>query len=84
MLRISLSAASSPGVVGGEDATDQRDDGDAVLSVVAQCIDIPPLIGIVGQRLIETRSAVTLAAASRPDSAAIGTPGPGCVLPPAR
>ena len=34
--------------------------------------------------VVEARSASTLSAACRPESAAIGTPGPGCTPPPAR
>jgi hypothetical protein len=34
--------------------------------------------------LVEARLAITASAARCPDKAAIGTPGPGCTLPPAK
>ena len=34
--------------------------------------------------MVKPRLAIRAAAACRPDMAAIGTPGPGCTLPPAR
>ena len=34
--------------------------------------------------MVKARCAITASAASWPDSAAIGTPGPGCTLPPAK
>ena len=33
--------------------------------------------------MVKPRSAIRVAAAKRPDMAAMGTPGPGCTLPPA-
>ena len=76
----------SPGerIVWRKHAADERDDGDAVLSVAAQRIDIPPRITVWRNDPGEVRSASRLIAADRPANAAIGTPGPGCVLPPAR
>jgi hypothetical protein len=47
-------------------------------------VDVPPEIAAVGYRRIERWSSARLAAANRPEMAAIGTPAPGCVLPPAR
>jgi hypothetical protein len=46
VLWVAATAASGPGVVGREDASDQRDDGDAALAVVAQRIDVPPLVAV--------------------------------------
>jgi hypothetical protein len=54
------------------------------LPVVAEGVDIPPEVAPGRDRLVEPRLAITAAAASCPDIAAIGTPGPGCTLPPAR
>ena len=71
-------------VVRRENASDKSDDTYRVLAVVADGIDIPPEIRTRPNRLVEARSAITVAAASWPDNAAIGTPGPGCTLPPAR
>ncbi len=82
--RIGRAAAARKGVIGREHAADEGDDGDAIFAVVAQRVDIPPSIAVFGDWTIEPKSAIRLAAAERPDSAAIGTPGPGCVLPPAR
>jgi hypothetical protein len=52
--------------------------------VVAEGVDVPPEITTLCDRLVESRCAISVAAAKRPDMAAIGTPGPGCTLPPAR
>ena len=82
--RIGRAVAPRQGVVRREHAADEGNDGDAVLAVVTQRIDIPPGIAVLGDWLIEPRSSIRQAAAERPDSAAIGTPGPGWVLPPAR
>ena len=76
--------AAGPGVVRREDAADKGNDAQAVLAVVAECVDIPPEITTRRHRLVESRCAIKVAAARRPDMAAIGTPGPGCTLPPAR
>ena len=54
------------------------------MAVVAEGVDVPPEITTLRDRLVESRCAISVAAASRPDMAAIGTPGPGCTLPPAR
>ncbi len=71
-------------VVGGEHAAHEGNQRDAVLAVVAQCIDIPPSIAVLGDDAVKVRSPIRLAAAIHPESAAIGRPGPGCALPPAR
>jgi len=73
-----------PGVVGGKDAANEGDDAQGVLAVIADRVDIPPEIRPSLDRLVESRSAITVAAANRPEIAAIGTPGPGCTLPPVR
>ena len=82
--RIAAAAPPRPGVVGREHAAEERDQRDAVRAVVAERVDIPPDIAAVRRGYREVRSCSRLAAASRPDSTAIGTPGPGCTLPPAR
>lgn len=84
VLGIGGSAASRPGVVGRKDASNEGDDAQRVLPVVADRVDIPPEICTRRDRLVESRCAISVSAASRPDIAAIGTPGPGCTLPPAR
>ncbi|MEY3016438.1 MAG: hypothetical protein RJB19_750 [Pseudomonadota bacterium] len=71
-------------VIRGEDAADKDDHGDAVSTAIAHPIDIPPEITTRRDLLVKSRSAIRLAAAKRPDSAAIGTPAPGCTVPPAR
>jgi hypothetical protein len=81
---VAAAEAAGEGVVGREDAADKSDDAEAVLSVVAQGVDIPPEITTLRDRLVESRCAISVAAAKRPDMAAIGTPGPGCTLPPAK
>jgi hypothetical protein len=71
-------------VVRGKHAADEGNERDAAFAVVAQCIDVPPGIAVLGDDAVKVRSPIRLAAAIHPDSAAIGTPGPGCALPPAR
>ena len=53
-------------------------------AVVADGVDVPPEISARRDRLVEPRCAISAAAANWPESAAIGTPGPGCTPPPAR
>src|SRR5277367_4672904 len=76
--RIGRPLAPCECVIGREHAADESDNGDAVFAVVAQCVDIPPRIAIGMDDPCEVRSASRLEAAERPDSPAIGTPGPGC------
>jgi hypothetical protein len=82
--RICWPTTAGPGVIRREHAADKGDQGDAVPPVVAQGIDIPPRVAVRRDGCVETMSGTRLAATKRPDSAAIGTPGPGCTLPPAR
>jgi hypothetical protein len=82
--RVCAAALARARVIGREDAADERNDGQRMSSVVADGVDIPPRVAASRYRLAEARSASTAAAAKRPESAAIGTPGPGWVLPPAR
>ena len=82
--RVGFPVRARPGVIGREDAADEGDDREAVLSVIAQCVDIPPRVTAGRDVLIESKSARSAAAANWPEIAAIGTPGPGCALPPAR
>ena len=73
-----------PRVVRRKHAADEGDQRQPTRAVIAQRIDIPPDIAVRRRGYREVRSAISAAAASRPDSTAIGTPGPGCTLPPAR
>ncbi len=82
--RIGTAVSSGPAVVGGEDAAQKGDQGNPVPPVLAERVDIPPNIAVRRDRAIESRSSISADAARRPDSAAIGIPGPGWVLPPAR
>jgi hypothetical protein len=81
---VRISAPPCPSVVGGEDAANESDESQRVRAIIAHCIDVPPCIATGLDRAIETESAIIAAAASRPDIAVMGIPGPGCVLPPAR
>ena len=60
-----------------------RGGGDSLSPVVAGRSDRPPGVAAGWNGAVEPRSVITLSAACRPDSAAIGTPGPGCTPPPA-
>jgi hypothetical protein len=55
-----------------------------MLTIVTQRINIPPEVIAGIYRLVELRRTINAATACRPDKAAIGTPGPGWTLPPAR
>lgn len=82
--RITATSASCQRVVGRKDAADKANNREAVTRVCTQCINVPPDISAGSNRRIEAKSSATASAANRPEMAAIGTPGPGCVLPPAR
>lgn len=71
-------------IIGGKDAADETDDGQAEAAVVGDRVDIPPEVATRRDRAVEARSRITVEAARRPDKAAIGTPAPGWVLPPAQ
>jgi len=81
---ISRAGSPRPSVIGREHATNEGNDRQAVVTVVAQCVQIPPGIAVAPYRRVEAQSARIAVAAWRPESAAIGSPGPGWTLPPAR
>ena len=85
VFRVSHAAISGacPSIVGRKHTAHKGDDGQAILPVIAQRVDIPPEITTRRDDLVKPRSAINVAAAKRPDMAAMGTPGPGCTLPPA-
>ncbi len=64
-------------VIGRENTPHKSDDGQTMFAIVTQRIDIPPEITTRLDFLIKPRSSISVAAANRPDMAAIGTPGPG-------
>ena len=64
-------------IVRGEYTADESDQGQGMTTVIAQGVNVPPVIAVPRNTLGEVRSCSRLAAASRPDSAAIGRPGPG-------
>jgi hypothetical protein len=82
--RVSPPEPARERVVRRKHAADEGNQRDAAFAVVAQCIDVPPGIAVLGDDAVKVRSPIRLAAAIHPDSAAIGMPGPGCALPPAR
>ena len=75
--------ASRQSVIRRKNAPNKSDDGQTIFAIVTQRIDIPPEITTRLDLLIKPRSSISVAAAKRPDMAAIGRPGPGCTLPPA-
>ena len=81
---IGRTAPPRQSVVGRKYAADEGDQGQSMLPVIAECVDVPPGVAVRRDGRVKARSVHSAAAASRPDKAAIGTPGPGCVLPPAR
>jgi hypothetical protein len=84
IMRGSGTVTAARRIVGGEHAADKSNDREAVLAIIAQRVDVPPSVTIRWDLRIEPRSLTIARAARRPEIAAIGTPGPGCVLPPAR
>lgn len=84
ILWVGRSLAPGSGVIGREHAPHETDDGQPMAAIVTQAIEVPPAIATRRNLGIEALRAMRLSAARRPESAAIGTPGPGCALPPAR
>ena len=72
------------GIIRREHRSREGNDGQAVSAIIAEGVDIPPGIAALRKIEIEARSAISARAAARPESAAIGTPAPGCALPPAQ
>jgi hypothetical protein len=77
LLRVCVALASRPFVVGRENAADECDDCQPLLAVIAERVDVPPCVAIAYDGYREIRSCRTHVAAAHPESAAIGTPGPG-------
>src|SRR6476646_10195440 len=64
-------------VIRREDRAQKRDDRQPEGTAVGEGIDIPPGVATGRNVRIEAKSFITVAAARRPDKAAIGTPAPG-------
>jgi hypothetical protein len=79
ILRIRKTTLEAPSqrVEKKKNASHKSDDGQTIVAVITQRIDIPPEITTRGDCLVKPRSSSSVAAARRPDMAAIGTPGPG-------
>ena len=79
ILRVGHATLETPSqcVIRRKYATYKSDDGQTMFAIVTQGIDIPPEITTRRDLLVKPRSSISVAAASRPDMAAIGTPGPG-------
>ncbi len=71
-------------VKGREYRADESNDSQRVLAVFADRIDVPPTVAAGWNLRVEAWSSIRLRAACKPDKAAIGTPAPGCVAPPAQ
>ncbi len=71
-------------VIRRKNISEHGDYSDGVLTIATQRVEIPPGIAIPWNRGVERISERSCVAASLPEIAAIGTPGPGCTLPPAR
>ena len=81
---IGRAVAAAELVIGGKDAPDKGDDRQAEAAVVAAGVDVPPGIALRVDLDVEARSLSRISTANPPLRAAIGTPAPGCVLPPAQ
>lgn len=66
-----------PSIVWRKNTTNKSDDRNAVQSIITDCIDVPPQITTMRDYLVKAWRSMRVAAANRPDRAAIGTPGPG-------
>ena len=75
---------SRPRIVGREDRTQHGDQGEAEAAVRADRVCVPPGVAARRNLAVEARSVSSCRAAIIPESVAIGTPAPGCALPPAR
>lgn len=71
-------------VIRRKDAADKADDGQPEAFVIAERVDIPPAIALRWYQRVEIWSDSTASLANLPDKAAIGTPAPGWVAPPAQ
>lgn len=71
-------------VIGRENAADKADDSQPEPLVIAERVDIPPAIALRWYHRVEIRSDSSASLANLPDKAAIGTPAPGWVAPPAQ
>ena len=70
------------GVVRREDGADEADDRQAVMSAVTEAVEVPPGVAPGREDEVTPRSSQMIFSAMRADSATIGTPAPGCALPP--
>jgi len=79
ILRVSHDTLKTPrqSVVRRKNTPYKSNDGQTMFAIVTQRIDIPPEITTRWDLLVKPRSSISVAAANRPDMAAIGTPGPG-------
>ncbi len=71
-------------IVGRKDAANETDDRQPEAFVIAERVDIPPAVALRWYHGVEIRSDSTASLANLPDKAAIGTPAPGWVAPPAQ
>jgi hypothetical protein len=67
-----------------EDAADEGDHGQRRAAVVRDDVGVEPEVPVVRGRQVEGRSAQSASAARCPLAVAIGSPAPGCTVPPAR
>ena len=79
IIRICHTSIKAPSecVIRRKNTAYKSDDGQTIFAIITQRIDIPPEITTRWDLLVKPRSAISVAAAKRPDMAAIGTPGPG-------
>lgn len=75
-------APSGPTIPRRKHRPDKGDDADGARAAIRHRINVPPGVAVRTYRPVEPRSVSTACAANLPDSAAIGTPGPGCAPPP--
>lgn len=75
---------SSPRIIGRENASNECDQNNSMFPIITDGVYVPPCIASFRNGSVKPKSEITACAAAFPDKAAIGTPGPGCTLPPAR
>lgn len=73
--------ASAPPIPRAENRPYEADDGDGLLAIVADPVNVPPRIAALGDVDVKARSLKIASAACLLERQAIGTPAPGWVRP---
>lgn len=69
-------------IMGRENRADEDDGRYGIAPAVADAVDVPPEVAPMSDGPVKPRSSAIARAQMADESAAIGTPAPGCTLPP--